>query len=161
MNLASIMPLDAVVPRLSVRDKKQAIKTLAAQAAKLSGLSEKEIYSVLMEREHIGCTGMGNGVCIPHGRFPELTHLHALFARLEKPISFGAADGKPVDLIMLLLTPVSANTEHIKALATISRLLRDKSLCDKLRKTTDTKVMHSMLVASNSNSNGEEATFSA
>ncbi len=159
MNLASIMPLEAVVPRLAVRDKKQAIKALAAQASKISGLSEKEIYSVLMEREHMGCTGMGNGVCIPHGRFPELSHLHALFARLEKPISFGAADGKPVDLIMLLLTPSTANTEHIKALATISRLLRDRPLCERLRKTTDTKAMHAMLVATNTH--GDDAPLSS
>jgi PTS system nitrogen regulatory IIA component len=130
-----------------VRDKKQAIKSLAAQASKLCELSEREIFNVLMERENLGCTGVGNGVCIPHGRFEGLKEVHALFAHLEKPIAFGAADGKPIDLIMLLLTPVSANTEHIKALATISRLLRDKVLCDRLRKTYDGKVTHSMLVA--------------
>lgn len=155
MNLASILPPEAVLPRLQVRDKKQALKAMAAQAARLCGLPEKEIFSVLMEREHLGCTGMGNGVCIPHGRFTRIDRLYSLFARMEKPINFGAADGKPVDLIMLLLTPASANTDHIKALATISRVLRDRDLCDKLRKTTDIKIMHGMLVTANGN--GEDS----
>jgi nitrogen PTS system EIIA component len=157
MKLASILPQEAVLPCLAARDKKQAIKLMAARAATLTGLSEKEIYSVLMEREDQGCTGMGNGVCIPHGRFEKLEGLHALFAHMEKPIPFGSADGKPVDLIFLLLTPTSANTEHLKALAIVSRLLRDKQRCDSLRKTTDAKVMHTLLVAAN----GASDAFSA
>jgi nitrogen PTS system EIIA component len=151
MQLASILPLEAVLPHLVARDKKQIIKALASQAAKLSGLPEKAVFSVLMEREQLGCTGVGNGVCIPHGRFPNLEHVHAVFARLDKPVSFGSADGKPVDLVMLLLTPSSANTDHIKALATISRVLRDRSLCDQLRKTEDIKVMHTLLLATDAN----------
>lgn len=145
MNLASILSPDAVLPHFAARDKKQALKLLAAHAAKLSGLPEREVYSVLMERESIGCTGMGNGVCIPHGRFDKLKSLRAIFARLDRPVAFDAADGKPVDLIFLLLTPREANTEHLKALATISRLLRDRKLCADLRKTTDARVLHVLL----------------
>jgi len=146
MNLASILPLEAVLPHLPARDKKQALKMMALQAAKLTGLSERDIYGVLLEREHIGCTGMGGGVCIPHGRMDALEKVQAVFARLEKPVEFGAADHKPVDLIFLLITPTSANTDHIKALATVSRLLRDKQLCENVRRTTDAKVMHSLLM---------------
>lgn len=160
MNLASILPVEAVLPRLQARDKKQALKAMAAHASLLCNLSEREIFSILMEREQLGCTGMGNGVCIPHGRFSRLDKLYAVFARLEKPISFGAADNKPVDLIMLLLSPASSNTDHIKALAAISRVLRDKSVCDKLRKTIDTKLMHGMLVAANGNGE-DKSTLSA
>jgi PTS system nitrogen regulatory IIA component len=152
MNFTSILPPEAVLPHLSALTKKQALKKMAAQAAKQSGLSEREIFSVLMEREQIGCTGMGNGVCIPHGRFEELKTLHAVFAKLDKPIEFGAADGKPVDLIFLLLTPASANTEHLKALATASRLLRDKHLCENLRSTDNAAVLHDLLIAA-----GQEA----
>ena len=147
MNLASLLPLKAVLPHLPARDKKQALKQLAAHAAALSPLSEREIYSVLIEREHIGCTGMGNGVCIPHGRYEGLKTLHAIFAKLERPIEFGAADGRPVDLVVLLLTPISANTEHLKALATLSKILRDKGLCESLRATTDAIAMHALLTA--------------
>lgn len=147
MNLSTILPPDAVLAQLPARDKKQALKLLAARAAQLTGLPEREIYAVLMEREHIGCTGMGNGVCIPHGRFEKLAGVHAVFGRLDKPIEFGAADGRPVDLIFLLLTPLSANTDHLKALATISRLLRDKALCESLRKTSDPQMLHTLLTA--------------
>lgn len=137
--------MEAVLPHLSVRDKKTALKTLAAQAAKLSGLNEKEIYGVMLEREHIGCTGMGNGVCIPHGRFEGLKSLHAVFAHLDKPIEFGAADGRPVDLIFMLLTPANDNTGHLKALASISRLLRDKQLVSELRKSKDARSIYDLL----------------
>ena len=147
MNLATILPPEAVIPLLPAQDKKHALKLMAAQAARLTGLSEREIFSVLLEREQIGCTGMGNGVCIPHGRFEALKGLHAVFARLERPIEFGAVDGRPVDLIFLLLTPKAANTEHLKALATISRTLRDKQLCAELRKTGDAAKLHALLVA--------------
>ena len=153
MNIASILPPNAVVANLSARDKKQALKLLAAQASGLTGLSEREIFSVLMEREQIGCTGMGGGVCVPHGRFSHLQTLHAVFARLDKPIEFGAADGRPVDLLFLLLSPATANTEHIKALAVISRILRDKALCESLRKAPDAKAIHALLT----NVRGEDA----
>jgi nitrogen PTS system EIIA component len=147
MNLANLLPPEAVLPQLPAITKKQALKMLAVQAAELTGLPEKEIYSVLMAREQLGCTGMGNGVCIPHGRFDELKSLHAIFAKLDTPIEFGAADGRPVDLIFLLLTPASANTDHLKALATISRLLRDKNLCESLRATDDVSKLHRLLTA--------------
>jgi len=147
MQLTSILPLEAVLPNLPARDKKQALKLMAMHAGTLTGISDRAIFNVLLEREHIGCTGMGNGVCIPHGRFDELKHPLAVFARLEKPIEFGAVDGKPVDLIFLLLTPTSANTEHIKALAVATRLLRDKTLCKDIRATDTAAGIHALLIA--------------
>lgn len=145
MNLASLLPVEAVLPHLDAGTKKQALKALAEHASGLTGISEKEIYSVLMAREQLGCTGMGNGVCVPHGRFEDLKEVRAIFAHLDKPIEFGAVDGRPVDLLFLLLTPADANTEHLKALAVISRLLRDKELCEKLRHTKDATAMRSLL----------------
>lgn len=145
MNIASLLPPEAVLPHISARDKKQALKLLAAEAAKLTSLSEREIYSVLLARENLGCTGMGGGVCIPHGRFEGLSSIRAVFATLESPIDFGAADGRPVDIVCLLLTPAEANTEHLKALAIISRLLRDKDLCATLRSMDDAKSLHTTI----------------
>ena len=145
MHIANILSPEAVLAKFSARDKKNALRQLAAHAATLSHLPEKEIYSVLLERENIGCTGMGNGVCIPHGRFEDLTKLHAVFAQLEKPLVFGAADGKPIDLLFLLLSPIEAHTEHMKALATISRILRDKQLCEALRRAPDAATLHALL----------------
>lgn len=148
MHIASILPPEAVLAKFSARDKKNALRQLATHAAKLCVLPEKEIYAVLLERENIGCTGMGHGVCIPHGRFEDLTKLHAVFAQLEKPLVFGAADGKPVDLLFLLLSPMEAHTEHMKALASISRILRDKQLCEALRRAPDAASLHALLTDS-------------
>lgn len=152
MNIAPLLPVDAIIPHLQARDKKQVLKLLSAHAATLCHLPEKEIFSVLTERENIGCTGMGNGVCIPHGRFDSLNTIHIVFARLDQPIDFGAADGKKVDLVFLLLSPSSADTEHLKVLATISKLLRDKSLCKILRATKDVSEMHKLLITDYSKS---------
>ena len=147
MPIGAMLPPEAVIPSLEVRDKKQALKLLASRAAELNGLSEKDIYAVLLEREQIGCTGMGGGVCIPHGRFEGLQGLHAVFAKLERPIEFGSADHKPVDLLFLLLTPAEANTEHLKALASISRVLRDKQLCEAIRATNSAGEIHRLLTS--------------
>lgn len=145
MHLSSILPPEAVIAKVSARDKKQVLRLLANLAAPFTPLNEREIFTILQEREQLGCTGMGNGVCIPHGRFDDLLEMHALFIQLDKPIDFGAADGRPVDLIFLLLTPTWANTEHIKAIATISRLLRDRVLCEALRKAKDSKTLYDLL----------------
>lgn len=148
MQIASILPPEAVLAKFAARDKKNALRLLATHAATLCRLPEKEIYAVLLERENIGCTGMGHGVCIPHGRFENLTKLHAVFAQLDKPLVFGAADGKPVDLLFLLLSPIEAHTEHMKALASISRILRDKQLCEALRGAPDAPSLHALLTDS-------------
>lgn len=152
MNIASLLPVEAIIPHLQARDKKQVLKLLSAHAATLCHLPEKEISSVLIERENMGCTGMGNGVCIPHGRFDSLNTIHIIFARLDQPIDFGADDGKKVDLVFLLLSPSSADTEHLKVLATISKLLRDKNLCKTLRATKDVGEMHKLLTTDYSKS---------
>ncbi len=147
MQLSDILSEQAILPRIFARDKKQALKTLAAHAAELTGLSEREIYTVLKEREQLGCTGMGGGVCVPHGRFEKLDNIRALFATLESPVDFDAADGKPVDVFFMLLTPAAANTEHVKALAVVSRLLRDKALAEQLRGFSDSASIYSALLA--------------
>jgi PTS system nitrogen regulatory IIA component len=146
MNLASLLPLEAVLPNMNARDKKQALKLLAVEAGKLTELSEKEVYSVLMAREHLGCTAVGNGVAIPHGRFDGLTSMRVIFTRIDEAIDFGAADGRRVDLVCLLLTPNTESAEHLKALAVISRVLRDKELCDNIRTAKDAKSIHALLV---------------
>ncbi len=151
MNITPFLPVESIMPSLRARDKKQVFRIMSAHAAPMCQLSEKEIFSVLSEREHLSCTGMGNGVCIPHGRFESLKTIHIFFARMEKAIEFGAADGKKVDLVFLLLSPSLADTEHLKALATISKLLRDKNLCKKLRATSDAAEIHALLTADYSN----------
>jgi len=145
MNLATMLSPSGVFLQLEETSKKQLLKSLAAEAEKLTGLSDSKIYSVMMDREHAGCTGVGDGVGIPHGRFEKLDAICALFATLKKPVEFGAADGKPVDLVFMLLSPAGENTAHLKAMATISRLLRDRTLCDRLRREQDKDEIYTLL----------------
>lgn len=133
MEIMDLISPDAVIASLRATSKKQALQELARKAADLTGLEERRIFDVLLERERLGTTGVGNGIAIPHGKLPELTRLYGIFARLDKPIDFDSIDDEPVDLIFLLLAPESAGADHLKALARVSRLLRDRTICSKLR----------------------------
>jgi PTS system nitrogen regulatory IIA component len=148
MDIADILTPTAVVPALRATSKKQALQELARRAEALIGVDERTIFDVLMERERLGTTGVGNGIAIPHGKLPNLERLHGLFARLEKPIDFQAVDDQPVDLIFLLLAPETAGADHLKALARVSRLLRDKTICEKLRGTDKGEALYALLTES-------------
>ncbi len=145
MPLIDFITPDAVIPALKVNSKKQAITELAAAAAKLTGQNERAIADILMQREKLGSTGVGNGIAIPHGKLPQLNKLFGLFARLERPIDFEALDGQPVDLVFLLLAPETAGADHLKALARVARLLRDADVAHKLRESRDADALYSVL----------------
>ena len=98
-----------------------------------------------MDRERLGTTGVGSGIAIPHGKLPELDRLYGIFARLEKPVDFQSIDDRPVDLIFVLLAPEEAGADHLKALARVSRLLRDHDVCDKLRGTSETDALYAIM----------------
>ena len=123
----------AVAPAMHVAGKKPLFHDLAAMAAKAHGLDAGLVHELLTERERLGTTGFGGGAAIPHARLPGLDHVVGAFARLVHPVDYGAVDGVPVDLVYLLLSPVDAGAAHLKALAHVSRLLRDKSAVAKLR----------------------------
>lgn len=148
MEIGDLITLEGVIPNLRVTNKKQALQELARRAAALTGLEERAIYEVLFERERLGTTGVGNGIAIPHGKLAALTRLYGLFARLETPIDFEAIDEQPVDLIFLLLAPEQAGADHLKALARISRLLRDRSICEKLRGSETAEALYALLTNS-------------
>jgi PTS system nitrogen regulatory IIA component len=145
MSLTDLITPNAIVPALKVTSKKQAIQELAAQAAQLTGYSENTIAEILLQRERLGSTGVGNGIAIPHGKLPKLGKLFGLFARLERPIDFESLDGQPVDLIFLLLAPETAGADHLKALARIARLLRDSDVAQKLRESQDAEALYAVL----------------
>ena len=148
MPLTDLVAPNAVVPALKANNKKKAIQELAARAAKLSGQSERAILEVLMQREKLGSTGVGNGVAIPHGKLPKLDQLFGMFVRLEKPIDFDSLDGQQVDLIFLLLAPEAAGADHLKALARVARLLRDPDVARKLRDSRDADALYAVLMMS-------------
>ncbi len=148
MEIPELLRPDAVFAHLRATSKKQALQELSKRAAQVTGQNERAVFDVLMERERLGTTGVGNGIAIPHGKLSSLDRLHGLFARLDQPIDFDAIDDRPVDLIFLLLAPESAGADHLKALARVSRLLRDRTACEKLRGTEDAEALYALLVDS-------------
>lgn len=148
MEISDLITTSSVIPSLHATSKKQALQELAKRAAEISGMHERAIFDVLLERERLGTTGVGNGIAIPHGKLPNLDRLYGLFAKMDKPIDFDAIDEQPVDLIFLLLAPEAAGADHLKALARVSRLLRDKTGCEKLRGTDSAEALYAILTES-------------
>ena len=145
MEIADLLSPRGVIANLRVGSKKQALQDLSRRAATATGIAERRIFEVLNERERLGTTGIGMGIAIPHGKMPEITRLFGLFARLERPIPFDAIDDQPVDLVFLLLAPANAGADHLTALARISRLLRDRATCNKLRGTNNPDALYALL----------------
>ena len=146
MEIRDIISPPAVVADLKATSKKQALQELAKRAQEVTGLDERRIFDALLERERLGTTGVGMGIAIPHAKLHELDRLYGLFARLAQPIDFDAIDDAPVDLLFLLLAPESAGADHLKALARVSRLLRDKAMCAKLRGADNPDALFALLI---------------
>ncbi len=145
MPLVDLVAPNAIIPALKVNGKKQGLQEIAAKAAELTGQSDRAILEILLQREKLGSTGVGNGVAIPHGKLPKLGKVFGLFARLERPVDFEALDGQPVDLVFLLLAPEGAGADHLKALARVARLLRDPAVAAKLRQSRDAEAIYAVL----------------
>ena len=146
MEINEILRPEGVFAGLKATSKKQLLQELARGAQGLCGIPERRIFDVLLERERLGTTGVGQGIAIPHGKFAELDTLYGMFARLADPIDFDAIDDQPVDLVFVLLAPEAAGADHLKALARISRLLRDKAMCGKLRGAEDRDALFAVLI---------------
>jgi len=145
MDLSDLLDPRGVAAGLKAGSKKQVLQELAARAAEITGLTERQIFDVLLERERLGTTGVGRGIAIPHGKLKELDRLYGVFAKLDTPVDFDAIDDEPVDLIFLLLAPEAAGADHLKALARISRLLRDQTICAKLRGAEGAEAIFALL----------------
>ncbi|MBA2920915.1 PTS lactose transporter subunit IIC [Sphingomonas sp. MAH-20] len=133
MDLTEFLSGDAVVADLPVANKKALFQALGGIAERSMGLSAKDVVDRLNDRERLGTTGFGGGVAIPHGRIEGLDGIRGAFVRLEKPIDYGAIDDLPIDLVFMLLSPVDAGADHLKALAQVSRRLRDRAFVANLR----------------------------
>lgn len=157
MEIADLLAPDAVIASLKAQNKKQLLQDLSEHAARLVGLPERRIFETLIERERLGSTGMGQGIAIPHGRIANLPRITGFFARLETPIPYDAVDNQPVDLVFLLLAPDGAGADHLKALARVSRLLRNQTTCEKLRAATMPEVLYALLTAPSNGTNSVAA----
>ena len=145
MEISDLIEPRAIMANLRAANKKQALQELARRASEITGEPERAIFDVLIERERLGTTGVGSGIAIPHGKLSTLKRLYGVFARLETAIDFESIDGQPVDLVFLLLAPAGAGADHLKALARVSRLLRDRAVCEKLRGSDNAEALYALL----------------
>lgn len=137
MELSDLLAPGGIFPAFEATSKKQALLDLAAHAAEKTDLEARTISDALLQRESLGSTGLGRGIAVPHVKLKDLSGIVCLFARLTKPIDFDSQDGEPVDLIFLLLAPDHAGGDHLKALARISRLVREPAGLEQLRAAPD------------------------
>ena len=145
MDIIDLLAPAAVLSTLKAQSKKQLLQELSLRASQLTGIPERRIFETLIERERLGSTGMGQGIAIPHGRIPGIEKMTGLFAQLDHPVDFDSMDDQPVDLVFLLLAPEDAGADHLKALARVSRLLRNQAACEKLRAAKKAEVLYALL----------------
>ena len=145
MQISDLLSPEGVLSSLKVKDKKQLLQQLADKASQITRVPQSRILETLIERERLGTTGVGQGIAIPHGRLTEIKKITGIFAKLETPIEYEAVDNQPVELVFMLLAPEGSGADHLKALARVSRLLRNQTACDKLRKTTSSEALYAIL----------------
>jgi len=146
MNIGDLLDRTAISLRVSAPNKRKVLAVIAEIAARNFGLEAGEILDALTERELAGSTGVGHGVAAPHARLAGLQRMRGVFVRLEHPVEFEAVDDQPVDLIFALFAPKNAGAEHLRALARVSRLLRQADLREQLRQARTADAIHALLV---------------
>lgn len=133
MKITDFVSVHTVIPSLVKREKNAVLEELAAElVAKHPHLEGSRVLAVLQERERISSTAIGDGVAIPHGKLPGLERIYGVFARSPAGVDFNSLDGGPTHLFFVLIAPENAATDHLKALARISRLLKDESFRKRL-----------------------------
>jgi PTS system nitrogen regulatory IIA component len=146
MNIGDLLDRGAISPRVTAAGKRQALAVIAELAARNMGLKCGDVLDALLEREAAGSTGVGYGVAVPHARVAGLTRLRGVFVRLEQPVEFQAVDDRPVDLLFALFAPPEAGAEHLRALARVSRILRQADLREHLRQASGADAIYALLV---------------
>lgn len=145
MKLSEIMSGNSILMGLKSSNKRQMLQDMAAIAAEITGINERTIFDTILERENLGSTGFGDGTALPHGRFADLDKVYGFFAKLNTPIEFDAIDGKPVDLVFMLLSPEGSGADHLTALAQASRILKDESTRTKIRQISSAQEVYALL----------------
>ncbi|MCR9266059.1 MAG: PTS IIA-like nitrogen regulatory protein PtsN [Alphaproteobacteria bacterium] len=145
MALSDLIPNGGVAVDLGASSRKQALQAMSDIAADLTGLAPRDIFDAVLQRERLGSTGVGQGVAIPHARLAGVDEVVGVFARLRSPVDFESIDGRPADLIFMLIAPEDAGAEHLKALARVSRLLRREDVRQRLRAAPDADAIHAVL----------------
>lgn len=149
MTIGDLLDPGAISLRVSAANKRQVLNVIADVAARALGVDAEAAFDGLMEREAASSTGVGQGVALPHARLPGLDRVRAVFVRLETPVAFGAVDDKPVDLLVALFAPPEANSQHLRALARVSRMMRQPELREQLRQARSADAIHVVLAHEN------------
>jgi PTS system nitrogen regulatory IIA component len=145
MELADILSEDAVVICSDIKSKSELLKQLSDCAARVTGQDAATIFEAVNDREMLGSTGLGNGIAIPHGKYVGLPGVVAVFARVDPAIEFEAVDDQPVDIVVMLLAPLGAGADHLKALARVARMLRTDQVLARLRSSHDAREIYEVL----------------
>ncbi|MGN0920074.1 MAG: PTS sugar transporter subunit IIA [Alphaproteobacteria bacterium] len=149
MKIQDILTQDSIWVEKNVLPKKKMLEKMAYLAAEKTGAPKAVILDALIERERLGTTGIGRGVAIPHSPIPTLQKIFCAFVK-SAPMDFEATDGKPVQFLFLLLVPPNAGADHLKALAKLSRLLRDEKVLGAMQKSELPKELYKIIVANDS-----------
>ena len=146
MKITSILSEDSLIPELKSKNKNDVVRELAEAVSHAEpSIGVTELVQILLEREKLGSTGIGSGVAIPHGKIPNLDHIVAAFGRSKPGIDFDSQDGEPAHLFFVLVAPENTAGLHLKALAKLSRLLKDPHFSDKLMAATDAKAIYAQI----------------
>ncbi len=145
MDLSKILRPEAVKVISEASSKKRLFQRLGEIAESAYSLDGSQAAEALMERESLGPTGVGHGIALPHARLDNAGSVSAVFFKLERPLEFDSVDRQPVDLVFALFAPEDSGVEHLKALALISRTMRNPSLCSKLRANDNPMTLHTVL----------------
>lgn len=146
MHLHEFIDFDAIRPSLSAGNKRSLLQQMATLAGQRLEIDSADVLASVTEREKLGSTGFGHGVAIPHGKVDGLSRIYCLLVRLAEPVEYKAIDERPVDLVFLLLSPLNAGGEHLKALAAISRVTRHDHILDKLRGARSRDALAAVLI---------------
>ncbi len=145
MELADILSEESVLVCTGVKNKHDILSRLAEKTAALTGQPAADIFEALNDRESLGSTGLGNGIAVPHGKYAALKGVMAVFMKLDQPVDFESVDDQPVDIVMMLLAPMGAGADHLKALARVARVLRTDQTVEALRHATDPAHIYDIL----------------
>jgi PTS system nitrogen regulatory IIA component len=151
MELSKLLKPGAVRVVGHLTSTKRLVLELGDGAAQAYGLNASVAVDGLQERESLGPTGVGHGIALPHARLEDLTGIVGIFLRLEKPLDFDSVDRQPVDLVFALFAPKDSGVDHLKALALVSRTMRDPAICAKLRANSDASKLHAILTEGRTN----------
>jgi nitrogen PTS system EIIA component len=149
MDIASFLSRGAVVIDSEATSKRQVLEQIALLADAHTSLQGREVLQAFITRERLGSTAAGRGIALPHARFAGLNKITAFFIRLSQPVEFDSPDGQPVDLLFALLAPTECSSDHLRAMASVSRLLRDARCCEKIRHAVTADVVYHLLTADN------------